>query len=744
MADGLPEGFTIDQPSNLPAGFTIDKPDTSSYWGEVTKAGGSALKAMNAGLNPWSQERKDIIKQAGSGSFLDPSPSLETGKLLGHGLVAPLELLASPLTGAARYYGGHGLQHLDEPMRALAVKLHGSEEGVPPAKTYEESADTSETMLSAIGPRGGMRPVPKPLPSAPASGPLGVTLSEGQKTAALPALRSEQSALAGRLGPTAETAAKSFADQQKGQIASAQERVAQSFDPFNQIVAEGPQEAGQAVSRGIQQTAAARKADVNSAYDLARSLPGEVHADAFKDIGTRIKTELTNRSDPVVIDDKLTPFASRAIQDIDNRVAQLQIQNRASPVGQPSQNAIMGITLNGVDQMRKRLSSFRSDAFGTGNATDGRAVKSVLDAFDNQIDHAINNGLFTGDQRAIQAWNDARAAHSDYRSTFTAQKNDPVGRVIEKITGKTNNPAAIPNDVADFLYGSSGVNPNSLNVGVANRVKKILGDQSPEWSAVKQGLFSRLVDPAAGMTDFGSQKITQRLNRFLSGDGVELAQAIFSPQERALMQQYADLHRKLVVPATGANPSQTSTFLAPILRQIGSKLGIIIGGGIGGVLGYSMGIPFAGELIGAGTAAATGAISNAREARQISKQMPLIADAMKRYQKQLAAAQHANAPPSSPAVAVATNNLMNALRPLGIDLRQLQGTVPAGANEQNQKRNGGRTNQPNGSIDNQHGLARGGAVRKGPPIPGARKAKDGFWYVKDHTRGPNKYLKWIE
>src|SRR5262245_43701465 len=50
-------------------------------------------------------------------------------------------------------------------------------------------------------------------------------------------------------------------------------------------------------------------------------------------------------------------------------------------------------------------------------------------------------------------------------------KNDPVGRVVEKILGKGNAPAAIPNDVADFLYGASGVNPGTLNVAVANRVK---------------------------------------------------------------------------------------------------------------------------------------------------------------------------------------------------------------------------------------------------------------------------------
>ena len=182
----------------------------------------------------------------------------------------------------------------------------------------------------------------------------------------------------------------------------------------------------------------------------------------------------------------------------------------------------------------------RNDAYSSGNAADGRATKAVLDAFDDRVDHAVNNGMFNGDPRAIQAWNDARAANADYRKTFTAGKGDPIGRVVERILGKGNNPAAIPNDVADFMYGSTGTNPSSLNVGVANRVRSILGPQSPEWSAVKQGLFSRLVEPGAGVTDFGPGRVAQRLNKFLGSDGKELAEAVFSPSERSVLQQYAD------------------------------------------------------------------------------------------------------------------------------------------------------------------------------------------------------------
>ncbi len=714
--------------SHLPAAIT-DIPH------EIYQSGAGALHEMNA-VNPWGAERTEARAR-------NEPPGLTA---VPRAVMGAAALPFAPITGAVHSVGGHLLEMLNSGMRAGAVKLYG-EDRVRQAEAaqglhvggegYEESKGVADKLMMGLGPRGGMRPAAVPMPAPPAADALGVMLSEGQRTGQLPAIRREQAAARGQMGPAAEAQAKAFLDEQQGQVAGAAENVRGALDPFGQVVAETPQEAGQVVSQSIQGEAAARKAAVDAAYERARGLPGEISADTFEGMGARIRDDLSGRAEPVVIDDKLTPYASQAIQDIDNRVAQLRIQNRASNTKTMApgdeQPTIAGVTLNGVDQMRKRLSAFRQQAFGSGNASDGRAVKSVLDAFDAAVDHAINNGQFTGDARAVQAWNDARAAHADYRSTFTAGKNDPIGRVIEKITGKNNNPAAIPNDVADFLYGSSGTNPNSLNVGVANRVKSILGDRSPEWSGVKQGLFSRLTETPPGVTDWGPGRIAQRLNKFLNGDGRELADAMFSPAERGLLQQYADLHRKLEVPPTGANRSETSTFVAPILRKIGSKLGMVVGGVIGGGIGHTLGIPFAGEAIGAGTAAASGALANAKAARQIATQMPLVAERMARYQRALAAAQKANTPISNRAAGVALASLSKSLQPLGIDVYQL---APAKA-DQDQRQRGGR-------LEHKPDQGEGGEAHKSnmPPIKGARKAKDGHWYISDHTRR-GKYLRVI-
>lgn len=655
---------------------------------EAYRATADAIGSTAHYLNPLSAER-----QAAAARGDTWGPLLDTGK----GLASALSIPAAPVIGAARSFLGHPIAAITPtrtPEEQQRLRQAGvSEELIPGAasgENYERAKHHVDTAMMAVAPRGGTPIGLTPAvgaPPPPTRGPLGVTLSEGQETGALPLIQREQAALRGQMGDAAQARAREFADQQRAQVAAATEDVGRQFDPFRQRVAETPQEAGQLVSEGVQNAAAQRKAGVKQAYDEAKYLPGEIHAGAFEGIGQKIKGELSLRDDPIVIDDKLTPFASHAIRDVEDRISKLTIQNRADPFGAPNPENITGVSLRGVDQMRRRLSAFRNDAFGSGNAADGRAARAVLESFDNQVDQAVNGGLFKGDPRAVQAWNDARAAHADYKSTFAAGKNDPVGRVVERILGKGKNEAAIPNDVADFMYGGSGVNPSSLNVGVTKRIRNILGEQSPEWSGVKQALFSRLVESGPGVTDFGPGKIAQRINKFMNADGIELSREVFSPQERRLIQQYADLQRRLEVPQAGANWSNTATILAPMLKKVSGGLAALVGAAIGHTV--APGLYGVGEGIGAMTANRVGKmVSDTKQLRQISAQMPLVSEQLQQWQRAVARAQRSNTPMSQNAMTLATTNLARSLQNIGLDpvalMQHVQGTAPTRAQDQQQ------------------------------------------------------------
>jgi hypothetical protein len=658
----------------------------------------------------------------------------EAREQVSHGveqLSSPESSLWERTKGAANVALG-GLGYAMSPINAAYRTVVGNPVEAVTGIPKEYSEFTAGVLTPGIGLTRLPRAVPTPPPIP--TGPLGVVLSEGQRTQSLPAIQREQGAVRGSSGEPAQARAHEFFNQQRGQLEQAGENVSRSLDPFGAQVAETPQQAGEIVSESMRRAAAEARATRDAAYAVAREQPGEIHSSVFRNIGDDIKADLSQRTDPIIIDD-LTPRADRALRYIEGRVANLRIPNRADPRGMPNADEIVGLNLEGVDQIRKHISALRRDAFSSGNAADGRAARAVLDAFDQRIDRAVNGGMFNGDPRAIQAWNDARAAHADYRSTFTAQKNDPTGRVVEKIIGRANNPAAIPNDVADFLYGASGVNPSSLNRNVALRVRSILGEQSPEWSAVKQGLFSRLTEPPPGMTDWGSGKIAQRLNRFLNGDGAELAQAVFTEPERRMLQGYADLHRLIEVPQTGANWSNTATFTAKALKRVGDMYGMAAGAALARMV-FPVGMPVATELAGAGIARAVSKAGEAVQAGQVARQLPLVNQALERWQR--AANLNARIPSTATerTLRVATFNLGRAL---GIDPMKLfpQSRLPAAAGQDqgsapgpvDQQKNGGRVNRQADQF------AHGGRVLPSNINHSPTEAqKEAGNYAKDHVR----------
>lgn len=417
-----------------------------------------------------------------------------------------------------------------------------------------------------------------------------VRRSMGQVTGDVDTQMLEQGALRNTSGQREQQVAQEFFDAQNRELGQAKDAITGRMHPHGEIVAENPQQAAEQTADAIRSKAAQAKAGYQGKYDEFASLPGEIHAGAFEGIGQKIKGELSLGDNPVIIDDVTTPHAARAIKDIESNINQLKVQNHADPFGAPSQENIVGVSLQGVDQTRKRLLSFARDAAASGNQADGRAAKSVVNAFDNHVQSSIDAGLFSGSDRALEALKEARGAYSNYRKQFTSQgSGDDVGRVMEKIVGK-NGMQATPNEVANYLYGSANVGATGLSVRLGQRLKSVLGEASPEWSGVKQGLWSRMVDATEGKTAFGPQKQSERVFEFLNGSGKPLAQIMFSNSERNLMEEYGKLLKQMVPKPGTVNYSNTAATLGKMLR--GSIDGLFAVGGLhmAGPLGLAAGM----------------------------------------------------------------------------------------------------------------------------------------------------------
>lgn len=276
---------------------------------------------------------------------------------------------------------------------------------------------------------------------------------------------------------------------------------------------EAPREAGELVGNQVRSAAARARGEYQGLYDTASTLPGQFHAATFEGIGTRIRGDLSNHDNPVIIDDLTTPVASKAINYIDN-VSSLRIQNKADPFGAPNPENITAINLRGVDQARKGLNTFMAAAQ---LPADRRAVGRIIHAFDDKVEHAISNGLFSGDPQALQAIRDARASYSRYRSTFGPQRQgntpasaDDVGNAMRRIVERN----ATPEEIANMIVGSGAIGNAGTPVRLADRLEQVLGRDSDAWSAVRQAMWQRAQqgrDPTVGITNLANSTLGRRM-----------------------------------------------------------------------------------------------------------------------------------------------------------------------------------------------------------------------------------------
>lgn len=338
-----------------------------------------------------------------------------------------------------------------------------------------------------------------------------------------------------QLQEQADQRAAAEAEAQRG-IQQDQARAISDAIRGSALPVEGTREVGEIVGQNIRDAAAANRTEFQNLYREFGNLPGEFRVDAVRGLGTRIRNGLSFRDEPVVIDDQLTPSASRAIQALDDMSAP-RIQNRASAFGEPNPDEIAGVNLRGIDQMRKKLVAYYQAA--RNNPTDARATRAILGGFDDQIERAISEGLFSGDPRALEALQAARASYSRYRQTFGPQRaGDDVGTAMRRIVDRN----ATPEEIVNMVVGSGKIGNAGLPVRIADRLEQVLGADSDSWSAIRQSMWNKASQVRNAAGDIDPLRSANSIGDFTQST---LAQRMFTPQERAAMRAHAQGVRDL-------------------------------------------------------------------------------------------------------------------------------------------------------------------------------------------------------
>lgn len=281
----------------------------------------------------------------------------------------------------------------------------------------------------------------------------------------------------------------------------------------------------------------------------------------------------------------------------------------------------------------------------------------------------------------IQALNDYARALRHHDAMVNASR-DSVDKLISELTGSSGvQPSTKYATDAIFQKALSG---GKDSIELANRLKQRLSPM--EYRTYQQGLFRHAIEQGNGLPDYGSKRIADNLTKLVNS---QIGRAVYSPQQLALIRSLAELHRKLVIPQSGANWSNT----APTLAKWANRIGSTVGWAVGAAVGHAIGLPW-GVAEGASLAATAGikSVAGRLSARQILKQMPMVDAALVRYNKAAAAYARSQNPMSKAAIGAATANLGRTLQAIGVDVSkiplQLPTTAPAEDNEKKRAEGG--------------------------------------------------------
>lgn len=238
---------------------------------------------------------------------------------------------------------------------------------------------------------------------------------------------------------------------------------------------------------------------------------------------------------------------------------------------------IKPLDLNRIEQMRRRINT----AIGSAdNTIDKRQVLLMKRAFDDYLDDAVEQALFSGDAGALEALKTSRKIFHDYARKFRAQPKtgrsgrvvdrDPPGQLIEKIIDA--NPT--DEEIVNAVFGASRIN-KSTGAAMAKRYREILGAESEGWTAIRHEALRRIFQTSkVGTNDVVSgSKTLSALDDAMEKSGT-LMREIFTKEELAKIRRLA-VHIKRTQPdlvRSRENPSGTAQKSAKLLREMVDKV----------------------------------------------------------------------------------------------------------------------------------------------------------------------------
>jgi hypothetical protein len=405
------------------------------------------------------------------------------------------------------------------------------------------TADTLTKILRKVD--QGADPVEAARMAEAADLPVPVPLTKGAVTGDQGQQLFEDMALKGSFGETASSILR-------GRRADTQAALQQNVEAIRgQVGGDSPTvsavgEAGGPAQATLsaQREAAQRKA--NTLYAQAR---GSGPAFVDEDFGAKF---IGSARDQMAADFELSnvPMTGKFIDDIDRTLAE-------------------GGDVRELFAIRQRLT-----ALGSEMGQEGVAARRLKGIFDAEMGTALDDALISGDEAAVAAWKTAISNYKDFASTWKSK-----GGILNKLTEKVGRDGDMvlkvsPEAASNAIFGVSSSKISS-NPQVARDIIKLRNTLPPaDWDGIRQEAFVRLANAgkaaSGGQDTFSGVKFRKEWKK-MSTDNPAMIKALFSPEERKLINQFANVAARATSGAV--NSSNSAAAGANILGALANALG---------------------------------------------------------------------------------------------------------------------------------------------------------------------------
>ena len=409
------------------------------------------------------------------------------------------------------------------------------------------------------------------------AGRFGFSLAKSQATGDEIGFANLISASKGSYGADAQQMARNFLKQQNIDIEKSAENIARGFSrgQFETI-----DDAGQKIIDSV--FSQAKKQD-----DKVATLYNAIDKDAIFNaqesniavLPVNIKAAIKEKGSDI-IDTTLTPNTVRAVQDVRNFVKVIKGTKKRKPVVKD---------LNDFENLRKKLNTYKVNAYQGNLNADYKNLSAVVDEFDDFYDDALDNLLFSGSDDALQIIKNARAENIIKNQKFGVRKikargmniDDRAGKVVVKIL---SDPDITPSEAINHVFGSSALGAKQGSREVLKRLKEVFGvegnltkaaAQSADFQALRTAAFQKLIKDSTKQGVFSPQTMSRLWDNAMKNKGV--LDELYEPNEIKLINDFVKEVRKTFVPKDLVNSSNTASALERTIQQVGRALTGIFG-----------------------------------------------------------------------------------------------------------------------------------------------------------------------